>query len=204
MDQGRSLVLLSPDDPAAYSVPLMGVWAAGVDCVRSPLVAAACLKFLCSRALGDKAVEADAAFLVLVYAAVSWVGGQPPVEGLLWHEEQWPLAATGGHAGCCYGLHVTFLHVPAGQGHGAALLRVPCGVRGRRGASQAPGLLGDSACSLSTGPAAHPLQPGPHARPAAARLPGIPCAPAAGGGAGGRSGGLARAGKQPTQRLAVH
>lgn len=68
MDQGRSLVPLAADDPLAYSVPLMGVWAAGADSVRHPLVAASCIKFLCSRALADKAVEADRSFLLLLYA----------------------------------------------------------------------------------------------------------------------------------------
>jgi hypothetical protein len=68
MDQGRSLVPLAVDDPTAYSVPLMGVWAAGVDSVRHPLVAATCIKFLCSKALADKALEVDKSFLVLLYA----------------------------------------------------------------------------------------------------------------------------------------
>lgn len=47
MDRGRSLVLLSADDAAAYSQPLVGCWVAGNVDVRHPLVAAACLRFLC-------------------------------------------------------------------------------------------------------------------------------------------------------------
>ncbi|GAB4818594.1 hypothetical protein N2152v2_005640 [Parachlorella kessleri] len=67
MDQGRSLVPLAATESTAYAVPLMGVWAAGVDSVRHPLVAAACIKFLCSKALADKALELDKSFLVLLY-----------------------------------------------------------------------------------------------------------------------------------------
>lgn len=47
MDRGRSLVLLSSADQAAHTVPLVGCWVAGNAGVRDPLVAAACLRFLC-------------------------------------------------------------------------------------------------------------------------------------------------------------
>ena len=71
MDQGRSLVPLAAEDPLAHSVPLVGIWAAGAGAApRAPLVAAAALKFLCSRALADKAAELDGAFLALLYAPV--------------------------------------------------------------------------------------------------------------------------------------
>lgn len=55
MDRGRSLVPLAATDAAAYSTPLVGCWVAGAADVKHPIVAAACLRYLCwwawSRAL---------------------------------------------------------------------------------------------------------------------------------------------------------
>ena len=48
MDRARSLVPLPAADAASYGVPLVGCWVAGAAAdVRHPLVAAACLRFLC-------------------------------------------------------------------------------------------------------------------------------------------------------------
>ena len=78
MDQGRSLVPLALDDPAARSVPLVGVWVAGAPDVRHPLVAGACLRFLCSQALADKALDVDCSFLLALYV--------PGASSAAWYE----------------------------------------------------------------------------------------------------------------------
>eukprot|EP00891_Asterochloris_glomerata_P000479 jgi/Astpho2/479/fgenesh1_pg.00011_%23_59_t len=67
MDQARSLLPLLADDPTAYTVPVVGVWVSGVASASHPLVWAACLKFLASGQLQDKALMADGAFLLLLY-----------------------------------------------------------------------------------------------------------------------------------------
>lgn len=50
-----------------YSTPLVGVWVKGPNSVMHPLVAAACLRFVYSSLLADRAVNPDsAAFLLLL------------------------------------------------------------------------------------------------------------------------------------------
>ncbi|KAL4445401.1 hypothetical protein ABPG77_011226 [Micractinium sp. CCAP 211/92] len=116
MDPGRSLVPLAARDRAAHSTPLVGCWVAGRVDERHPLVAAACLRFLCSKALCDKATAADASFLLLLYphgsAAVplcfevhiSLEGGLLPLQAhrfsTSWHPEQGPQAAACKAAAC--------------------------------------------------------------------------------------------------------
>lgn len=66
MDRGRSLVPLAASEAAAYSTPLVGCWVAGVADVRHPLVAAACLRFLCrcvQRAGDGCAIELNASWM---------------------------------------------------------------------------------------------------------------------------------------------
>lgn len=52
----------------AEGLPVVGVWLSGVRSVRDPHVWAACIRFLLSAHLLDKAIQPDLAFLVLVYA----------------------------------------------------------------------------------------------------------------------------------------
>ncbi len=52
----------------AQGVPMVGVWVFGVRSVRDAHVWAACIRFLLSADLQDKALQPDMAFLVLVYA----------------------------------------------------------------------------------------------------------------------------------------
>ncbi len=52
----------------AEGVPVVGLWMSGVRSVRDPHVWAACMRFLLSAQLQDKAIQPDLAFLVLVYA----------------------------------------------------------------------------------------------------------------------------------------
>ncbi|CAL8460710.1 g241 [Coccomyxa elongata] len=68
LDQGRSLVPLHAADAQAQGVPVVGVWVSGVRSVRDAHVWAACIRFLLSADLQDKALQPDMAFLVLVYA----------------------------------------------------------------------------------------------------------------------------------------
>ena len=63
----------------AYTVPVVGVWVSGVASASHPLVWAACLKFLASGQLQDKALMADGAFLLLLYQT----GLRGPFKGLL-------------------------------------------------------------------------------------------------------------------------
>ena len=51
----------------ADTVPVVGVWVIGGATASHPLVWAACLKFLASGQLQDKALMADGAFLLLLY-----------------------------------------------------------------------------------------------------------------------------------------
>ena len=46
---------------------MVGVWVAGVASAADPLVWGACLKFQASGQLRDKALQADGAFLLLLY-----------------------------------------------------------------------------------------------------------------------------------------
>ncbi|KAK9803635.1 hypothetical protein WJX72_007273 [[Myrmecia] bisecta] len=68
MDQARNVVPLLADDPQAYGVPVVGIWVAGVSSAAHPLVWAACVRFVASQQLADKAVLADQSFLLLLYA----------------------------------------------------------------------------------------------------------------------------------------
>ncbi|BDA41937.1 probable SCL-interrupting locus protein homolog at N-terminal half [Coccomyxa sp. Obi] len=68
LDQGRSLVPLHAAEDQAQGVPVVGVWVSGVRSVRDAHVWAACIRFLLSADLQDKALQPDMAFLVLVYA----------------------------------------------------------------------------------------------------------------------------------------
>lgn len=70
MDQARSLLPLSADDPQVFMVPLVGVWIKGARGVDDAAVLAASLRFAYSGALPDKALQgAEAAFLVLLFPA---------------------------------------------------------------------------------------------------------------------------------------
>ena len=46
-DRARALVLLPACEAAAYSMPLVGCWVAVPADVEHPLVAAACLRYMC-------------------------------------------------------------------------------------------------------------------------------------------------------------
>ena len=62
----------------AYTVPVVGLWVGGVASASHPLVWAACLKFLATGQLQDKALMADGAFLLLLYQT----GLRRPVTGV--------------------------------------------------------------------------------------------------------------------------
>lgn len=57
-----------PSLPQAWSVPLVGVWLAGVMGPKDAHVWGACALFLLSRAARDKALLPDTSFLVLLYS----------------------------------------------------------------------------------------------------------------------------------------
>ena len=63
----------------AWSIPLVGVWLAGVAGPRDAHVWAACARFLLSRAARDKALPPDMSFLVLIYS----MGDQAACSALL-------------------------------------------------------------------------------------------------------------------------
>lgn len=62
-----------------FSVPLVGVWVAGVTVPQHPLLLAACLRYAYSTALPDRAMQDGRTFLVAVYppggrGGITWVG----------------------------------------------------------------------------------------------------------------------------------
>lgn len=71
MDQGHRLLPLLENEPLAKEMPLLGVWVAcGASGVRSPLVWAACLRFMYSKSIVERALQSGA-FLLLLYASGS-------------------------------------------------------------------------------------------------------------------------------------
>ncbi|KAL4427991.1 hypothetical protein ABPG75_002080 [Micractinium tetrahymenae] len=167
MDRGRSLVPLAASDPTAHSMPLVGCWVAGSADMRHPLVAAACLRFLCSKALCDKATAVDASFLLLLYSHnsatvplcfevhVRLEGGLLPLQAhrfsTAWHPEQ-PAQAAACKAVACPGLALPGCPVALSQ----RAPRRPGSAGGSGGDSSAssstwlPGAAGGSSASSST------------------------------------------------------
>ncbi|KAJ8039655.1 SCL-interrupting locus protein-like [Holothuria leucospilota] len=70
MDQTRKLLLLLETDPKAYALPLIGIWVSGVNYIHSPVILTACLKFLFSRSIQDRALSPTGGFVLLLYSPI--------------------------------------------------------------------------------------------------------------------------------------
>jgi len=80
MDAQRLVVMLHEQDALAYTVPIVGMyepctsfalscirWVAGVSSVNDPYVYAACMRYMFTGALLEKAHSGDGEFLLMLY-----------------------------------------------------------------------------------------------------------------------------------------
>ena len=73
MDESRRLLLLLDSDPKAPNFPIVGVWVGGPSSVRHPSVWAACMQYVSTELLPDRAVVPVRGFVLMLYTG----GGSP-------------------------------------------------------------------------------------------------------------------------------
>ncbi|KAI6646107.1 SCL-interrupting locus protein-like [Oopsacas minuta] len=74
MDESRRLLLLLDSDPKAPNFPIVGVWVGGPSSVHHPAVWAACMQYVFTELLHDKAAVPAKGFLLMLYT-----GGAGPL-----------------------------------------------------------------------------------------------------------------------------
>ncbi|XP_014791141.1 SCL-interrupting locus protein homolog isoform X2 [Octopus bimaculoides] len=67
MDHTRKLVLMLESDPKVSTLPLIGIWVSGVDCVKNPYVWASCLRYLYNNSLNQRVCLPPHRFMLLLY-----------------------------------------------------------------------------------------------------------------------------------------
>ena len=73
MDESRRLLLLLDSDPKAPNFPIVGVWVGGPSSVRHPSVWAACMQYVSTELLPDRAAAPVRGFVLMLYTG----GGSP-------------------------------------------------------------------------------------------------------------------------------
>ena len=73
MDESRRLLLLLDSDPKAPNFPIVGVWVGGPSSVRHPSVWAACMQYVSTELLPDRAAVPVRGFVLMLYTG----GGSP-------------------------------------------------------------------------------------------------------------------------------
>ncbi|GAB1601715.1 hypothetical protein Ahia01_000449900 [Argonauta hians] len=67
MDHTRKLVLMLESDPKVSTLPLIGIWVSGVECVTQPYVWASCLRYVYNNSLNQRVCLPPHRFMLLLY-----------------------------------------------------------------------------------------------------------------------------------------
>lgn len=68
MDETRKLLLLLQSDPKVSSLPLVGIWLAGIIHVYSPQVWACCLRYMFSSSIQERVFSESGNFIIVLYS----------------------------------------------------------------------------------------------------------------------------------------
>ncbi|XP_028902651.1 SCL-interrupting locus protein isoform X2 [Ornithorhynchus anatinus] len=68
MDETRKLLLLLESDPKVYTLPLVGIWLAGITHVYSPQVWACCLRYTLSSSIQERVLSESGSFVIVLYS----------------------------------------------------------------------------------------------------------------------------------------
>ncbi|XP_038616094.1 SCL-interrupting locus protein [Tachyglossus aculeatus] len=68
MDETRKLLLLLESDPKVYTLPLVGIWLAGITHVYSPQVWACCLRYTLSTSIQERVLSESGSFVIVLYS----------------------------------------------------------------------------------------------------------------------------------------
>ncbi|KAG3283097.1 STIL, centriolar assembly protein, transcript variant X3 [Ictidomys tridecemlineatus] len=68
MDETRKLLLLLESDPKVCSLPLVGIWLAGIIHIYSPQVWACCLRYMFSSSIQERVFSQSGNFIIVLYS----------------------------------------------------------------------------------------------------------------------------------------